>query len=139
MEAALLSLKKLITQVNRIVTGIRNSMSAVSNLMMLNVESASVMEWPMVKLVTRASTCRISSGFVKYARAPAAFSLFAWDGVASALSAARLQIFVEADERGDALLGFERGIAGRFRVDLDLHVRDVRHGIDGQPRQIVGS
>ena len=41
------------------------------------------------------------------------------------------------DQVGDALLGLERRVPGRFGVDLDLHVGDVRHRIDRQPRVVV--
>ena len=36
------------------------------------------------------------------------------------------------DDESHALLGLERRIARRLRVDLDLDVRDVRHRVDGQ-------
>ncbi|MBA3055384.1 MAG: aminotransferase class I/II-fold pyridoxal phosphate-dependent enzyme, partial [Sphingomonadales bacterium] len=36
------------------------------------------------------------------------------------------------DRKGDALLGFERGIAFGLCVDLDLDIGDVGYGVDGQ-------
>lgn len=41
------------------------------------------------------------------------------------------------DRVGDALLGLQRRIARRGRVDLHLHVGDIGHGVDGQPRVVV--
>jgi hypothetical protein len=56
LDAAPFHLNMFTRQVKKIVTGIRNSIKAVSNLIMLKVDKASVMECPMVKLVTSAST-----------------------------------------------------------------------------------
>ena len=41
------------------------------------------------------------------------------------------------DREGDALLDFERRVAGRLGVDLHLDVGDVRHGVDRQALVVV--
>ena len=43
------------------------------------------------------------------------------------------------DRERDALLDFQRRVAGRTAVDLDLNVRDVGNGVDGQEREIPGA
>ena len=43
------------------------------------------------------------------------------------------------DGEGDALLGFQRRVAGRLRVDLHLDVGDVRHGVDRETLVIVNA
>jgi hypothetical protein len=38
-----------------------------------------------------------------------------------------------------ALFGFERRITRRFGIDLHLHVGDIRHRIDGEPKIIINA
>lgn len=51
-----LCLKRLKKAVKKIVAGIRNSIKSGLNLTTLKVAKASVIEWPIVKAVTRIST-----------------------------------------------------------------------------------